>query len=353
MSKGSNRTFCIEHDTFEYITFLFMILPAVLIIPILWNGLRESSKLTFKPLQVVYCATSFFLFAAAMIRPFSYYLNVFDCYNLKERAATSESSVATYNISLICISILYTIRVYSVFRSSLYSLSKCTIFVFSFTILFQIVLAFFTSYFNHLVWTSIINASPQDIAYNFKFAFQALISFRAINMVCSIALLALFCRKTAQIWSQLKQQHVQHRQHNRIIPDALEAKRQRVAKSVTVYTICLSMATVSTLIVNVFGIFRTNVVVDTNELYLAHQTSIQWDIFINALTIYLQFDSVQRRLAICCMICNWNIDDVMDEMEPRNPEQTVFIDTDETAGDTTGDTCTTTKVQTTGPLHPI
>eukprot|EP01083_Nonionella_stella_P174511 605188_1 len=330
MSKGSNRTFCIEHDTFEYITFLFMILPAVLIIPILWNGLRESSKLAFKPYL---WTTSFFLFAAAMIRPFSYYLNIFDCYNLKGRAATSESSVATYNISLICICILYTGRVYSVFGSSLYSLSKCTIFVLSFTILLQIVLAFFTSYFNHLVWASIINASPQDIAYNFKFAFQALISFRAINM--------------------LKQQHVQHRQHNRIIPDALEAKRQRVAKSVTVYTICLSMATVSTLIVNVFGIFRTNVVVDTNELYLAHQTSIQWDIFINALTIYLQFDSVQRRLAICCMICNWNIDDVMDEMEPRNPEQTVFIDTDETAGDTTGDTCTTTKVQTTGPLHPI
>eukprot|EP01083_Nonionella_stella_P291423 991645_1 len=312
MSKGSNRTFCIEHDTFEYITFLFMILPAVLIIPILWNGLRESSKLAFKPYL---WTTSFFLFAAAMIRPFSYYLNIFDCYNLKGRAATSESSVATYNISLICICILYTGRVYSVFGSSLYSLSKCTIFVLSFTILLQIVLAFFTSYFNHLVWTSIINASPQDIAYNFKLSFQALIGFRVINTVCCIALLALFCRKTAQIWSHLKQPHVQHEQIR------LDTKRGRVAKSIRVYTICLCMATVSTLIVNVFGIIRTNVVVDTNELYLAHQTSIQWDTFINALTIYLQFDSVQRRLAICGLICNWNTD-VMNEMEQCEPERT-------------------------------
>eukprot|EP01084_Bolivina_argentea_P263719 446455_1 len=297
MSKSSKRTLCIKHNLFGSTTFAFILLPAVLIIPVLLCGFRASLKLTSKSLKTMYWITSFFLLLAAIIRPFLYYFNYFECSNINDKAISAELSVAAYNMSLICICILYTIRIHLSFHSSQYSLFKCTLAILTFTILCQIFLAFFTSYFNHFAWMSRINTSLDDALYYAKLSLITLLIFRAINAIYNISLFILFINKIYQIIQNLKQQTVQ---------------------STIVYALCLLMALVSTLSVNIFGIFRMKVIVDSNELYLSHQTSIEWDIFINALSIYFQFDSVNIYLLnkfMCCKCCQKNVMNEIDHVQ--------------------------------------
>eukprot|EP01084_Bolivina_argentea_P282101 482811_1 len=295
MSKENERTLCISTTPFGVFLLIAQIVPAILIIPVLYFGMKESIKLTPKLLKYKYWMSSFALFVSAIMMPIN---QMFDfpfsgyCDNFSRISITNTIMVIAYLLSLISISTFYSIRFILSFKNSPYAASNCIYSFLIFSTLIQYILVAITEYFNYMAWYSLNHDLEDDLLIYSHLTFLFLTIFAVINILNNIILLICFLSKLHQISKDINLNDIQS---NSIIEHAVT------------YTVCLCIVFITTMAQFGVGWMRGSLFVDTNELFMIHNALASWDIFCNSLAINLQFNAAKNVFNKFCKCCKNNL----------------------------------------------
>ena len=253
-----------------------------------WWSLKSKSKL----LKIVHWFTSVMLLIAGITFPIHQLLGMgFSklCDDVARIRTTVLLSTTSYMMSLIGIGCLYALRLILSFKNSKYALSTCTITAFLFCIFIQFVSAVITIYWTFKLWTDIDTLDHYIRDQHYLQIAASL--FAVINIIYIIVLLCLFLRKIFQIAKTVKQE--------------TEYVTNHLIKPSIVCTLCLTMTVVAMLIIFIFNGLRGQLIPETEQVYMIHVTLISLDVFINALSVNLQFesDAGQKIFDRCCKCC--------------------------------------------------
>eukprot|EP01084_Bolivina_argentea_P268039 455162_1 len=292
-SQDSTRTMCIPITSVGYVTSVLSIIPTLLVIIVLIYGLQHSKTLNQPLLKYIYWITTFLLFIAAIIWPLHLFFDLTIsgyCNNWIRVATTSRIANVSWMLSLISICCLYTIRLHLSFRLSKLTLSNTTLICLAIMIFIQIILSIFVAYFGHSFWIAFAKLDKHNMDQNLSLFMIFYNTFGGFCMLYNIILLIIFLKKISQISGSLD-------------GNEREQAIETLVEPAVNYTLCLFIAFISTLIVFSFGIMRGNVFSDSNIIYQAHVCYISWDIFINALSITMQFDAAKPMFDKYCKYC--------------------------------------------------
>eukprot|EP01084_Bolivina_argentea_P203222 347119_1 len=293
MSKGSIRTLCIPPTPFCTFLLILSLLQITILFPLISHGFIQSikNKKTLPQLyKIIYWITSFFLLIAGITFPihqmFNFTYSAY-CDNFDRIEITVSITLISYMISLVCISGLYLVRIILTFKHSLiYSISKTISSSLIFGIFIQSILVTLTIYYDIKVWWSFKN-DPENVATIYTTLGYIYLAFGIANIMYNVILLYLFLRNIHKLSHTVTKKNDMH----------------SLIQTSLVYSLCLFLTISSTLVASFLGWIRSNLVVDTNELYMLHLTLIAYDILFNVLSINLQFEYYKKSLFNKCICC--------------------------------------------------
>eukprot|EP01084_Bolivina_argentea_P072847 132245_1 len=307
----TERTVCIEIDIFGILLLVISVIPILFSFIISFCGFIESLKLTNATLRYLYWTSSITLLIAAISFPI-HQMYSWEPYCLQIRGIiiTGNIALGSYMISLICICCLYLYRINTSFKNSLYSISNCIFCLFLFGLLLQFILVILALYFNESAWSEgSKNINSKEYIFALNGLFLSLLIFGILNILYNILLLIVYLSKIYQITTNMNTQ----KNAQNIV--------ESVIKPSTVYMLCLCMAFCTTTITFIIGWIRTHPSLDINEMYLCHMVLFAWDIFINLLSINLQFPVAKYIFNKCCKHCQrWLVRLFVNKMKiiPKN-----------------------------------
>eukprot|EP01084_Bolivina_argentea_P086534 156423_1 len=285
----SKRTLCIPPTPFGLFLLIISMITALLLLNLLGYSIVVVSKLKLpKMFSIVYWLTIFVLFIAGISMPINVMFN-FEfsgyCNDLNRVLATAPLAIGSYLISLSCVCCLYLVRFIETFKHSPhFTLSLPIYILFIFGILIQFILAVLTVNYIRIFWLTLANNPGQHRKIQKPISYL-LLSFTMVNIVYNIGLLYLFLKTVFILKKNINRQN----EINLLI------------KPCVIYTLCLILSFVSTLTSTMYGVIRTNFIVeDTNELHLMRLTLITLDVFINTVSVNLQFKDAQKRCNKYC-----------------------------------------------------
>eukprot|EP01084_Bolivina_argentea_P212639 361406_1 len=272
------RTVCIPISSFSISFIVIISIEALLLTPLILYSVFKSLKLKLPKLfRIIYCITSFMLLSAILSRAVHHILELDICTycdDFTRIPITSSLTIISYMLSLDFICALYLLRLKLSFENTKHSLSKTT---YTFLMLTLFILFAFTVITIDLLlqaWHSL----KYDIANYANITAKLLwvwILYGIAQICYNIVLLVLFLKKILKLTKEINDKH--------------EVSINDMIHSAIICTVCLLITFMSTFIQFSFGWIRGNIVDDSNELYIISGILVGTDIFINTLSLQLQF----------------------------------------------------------------
>eukprot|EP01084_Bolivina_argentea_P039479 72956_1 len=285
----SKRTLCLPNTQLGIILLSISLLATLCLLSLIGCGFLNTIKNKSLPMlfKILYWITCELLLIAAMLWSIAFLFNFKfsgHCQHFNQIKLLLTVASCSYILSLICISALYLTRLYFSFKESLYSISKFILMPLLCGLLMQLILfcIYHYTYNQFLIAFKTQSGNLEKQKRLFNLVFQL---FFVINISYNVIILGIFSMKVYQLRQQT--------------PD-LGSRKKDLIHYVTMYILCLCLAIFSTLIQSLFVWVRSDVKIDSNELYMFHVVCILWDLFINLFSINLQF--TYSKLPICCAV---------------------------------------------------
>eukprot|EP01084_Bolivina_argentea_P166280 288720_1 len=295
---GSERSPCLVNDPYTIILLLISLTEIVFLIPLLIYGFIGSLKTNLpSSFKFTYWFTCFIVFMAGITFPMQ---QLFDhdfsgyCLNFPRILIMAVIPFAFYQLCLILITVLYFIRLTSLNISLLFTL------LLTFGIFCQFALFIAMTYLNYSVWYRFIHAIP--FAHLWDQTFDTYLAFNIINLIENILLLILFVRKVLELGKSIKMEESDEKRNILTVVNLTDP--------IVIYILTLSVAMISSLTQTLFGYTRSNLYADTDLSYSMHLTLFSLDVFMNYLSLILQFTYTRPLFNKCCGCCynkciNW------------------------------------------------
>eukprot|EP01084_Bolivina_argentea_P062708 114675_1 len=256
-NKGSTVTLCKPLTPLTTFMLICSFCGMASLLPLLVYGLYQSRTITSKSLKIMLWITFMMELIAGIVFPVHQILG-FEfsghCADFNRIPITVTIAIISYMASLLCISIIYYIRLILSFKDTNQALSKSVSCLLLFGYVIQFTLLCLTASYNLIAW---YNPKQRDIRSHI--ASWSWLLFSISNLLLNLILLILFMSKMNTIRKTMGYNSTMN---------AINI----VIRPVTVYILCLSLAFISTAVSYIFGFIRSNLVIDTNELFLTSWT---------------------------------------------------------------------------------
>eukprot|EP01083_Nonionella_stella_P025213 69443_1 len=298
---ASPRTLCIP----PLPVFLVLVGISILQIPCLilischgfFGSLRVQLPTMFK---ILYWFTSLVMLMAGITYPLQQIAEstLFEsCDNLRRMSIMACIPFTCYMLSLICISLLYLLRYTITFREESHAIKfKFIVAFFIFGIVCQCVLCVILTYLNSEVWYLWSHGHAYVELHHTTLKFY--LSFTVINTTFNIFLLILFMWKVYSIGKNVNFKF--NKQNDEDIATLIS-----LIDPVVIWSLCLFTAVFSSILTACMGYARQYTTHgDTNILYVTHMTLFSVDVFINYLSVNLQFNHFRKLFNALCGCCH-------------------------------------------------
>eukprot|EP01084_Bolivina_argentea_P071760 130377_1 len=279
----SQRTPCICSTPLHITLFSLSCLMSILLFPLLFHGFisQIKTKTLPTPFKVLYLLTCFSLLFSGVLSAVHQGLDFKSmriCDGIDGQIRQIITSGISFSSSLLSIIFMYGLYCHR-FVLTFKNIPKYISVLAICTSIIQFIFAFLTVYFNTLTWIKWYNG--KNVIYVYQMAANFYLSFSVTNIICNLCLLFGYFIQLNQL---VKNNRIKTAENAQYI-------QQKVFKSARVYTLCLLTAFLSNVIPTTIGMVRVYVLIenDNNAIYMLHLTLIIFDIFINALGLFIQF----------------------------------------------------------------
>eukprot|EP01083_Nonionella_stella_P021336 59203_1 len=322
-NKGSTVTACKEVTLFSVCMVSICCISMVILLPLLWIGIRHSMRLKTRKIKILYQLTCIPLFIAGTMLPVHF---VFQfpfsgyCDNFQRIVWTASIPLFSYLISLVCVYGLYLIRFITLSNHSPHKSSTFIIRIMQLVLFAEIVLVLLTIWWNITTYHHYFLGDMEGVLYWKHLSYSIYLSFGIVHVLFNLVLLLLFLRKMSHMSRSIRM-------------DATQSDIVRLLEPVSVYTSSFIYVFVSTFSTTLYGSLRGYLYMDTNRIYMVHLALLSIDTLINCFALNVQFEPMQHMLHrkykksfnVMCLCCvNLFFGRIVHDMEGEPLKQTIM-----------------------------